>query len=87
MPTFSPEEAAMVKGSFDYIGLNHYTTSYIKTADIPATNWSSDIGAIMTKYNSEGHYIGPLAQSSWLNVYPEGVRGVLNWVDKRYNHP
>ena len=31
--------------------------------------------------------IGPYAASSWLTIYPEGLRGLLNWIDKRYNHP
>lgn len=30
LPTFSEEEAKAVKGSFDFIGLNHYTTHYAK---------------------------------------------------------
>jgi beta-glucosidase len=27
-----------------------------------------------------------MAESSWLLVYPQGLRGLLKWVDKRYNH-
>jgi beta-glucosidase len=30
LPNFSEAEKAMVKGSYDYIGLNHYTSSYIR---------------------------------------------------------
>lgn len=30
LPTFSEEEAEALKGSFDFIGLNHYTTHYAK---------------------------------------------------------
>ena len=28
-----------------------------------------------------------MADSTWLRVYPPGMRGLLNWIDKRYNHP
>lgn len=28
LPTFTPEQAKMVKGSFDFIGLNYYTAKY-----------------------------------------------------------
>lgn len=30
LPTFSKSEAALVKGSFDFVGINHYTTFYAK---------------------------------------------------------
>jgi beta-glucosidase len=35
----------------------------------------------------DGKLIGPPSESSWLYVYPEGLRGILKWIDKRYNHP
>ena len=87
LPTFTEEEVTLIKGSYDYIGLNHYTTSYIKHNPNIGGNWSADIKADMLKINSEGHLIGPYAQSTWLTVYPEGLRGVLNWVSNRYNQP
>lgn len=30
LPKFSPAESLAVKGSFDFIGINHYTTWYAK---------------------------------------------------------
>ena len=30
LPTFTPEEAQMVKGSYDFIGMNHYTSDFTK---------------------------------------------------------
>ena len=30
LPTFSEDEAEVMKGSFDFIGLNHYTSHYAK---------------------------------------------------------
>jgi len=32
-----------------------------------------------------GKVIGERAESSWLYVYPEGLRGILKWIDKRYS--
>ena len=43
LPTFTPEEAKMVKGSYDFIGMNHYTSYF--TNDVPEAldkNWWSD---------------------------------------------
>jgi beta-glucosidase len=30
LPRFTPEQAKLVKGSADYIGINEYTSSYMK---------------------------------------------------------
>lgn len=37
IPTFTKEESEMVKGSFDYLGLNYYTTYYVR--DVPLANY------------------------------------------------
>ena len=85
LPVFTPEEKAAVMGSYDYIGLNHYTTKYIVDVKGPGGYWEIDTHTEMNNTNSEGHLIGPSGQSGWLSVYPPGIRGVLNWVSDRYN--
>ena len=32
LPKFSKEQSKMVKGSFDFIGLNYYTANYVRYA-------------------------------------------------------
>lgn len=34
LPSFSDEESRMVKGSIDYVGINHYTSYYMKDPGI-----------------------------------------------------
>jgi beta-glucosidase len=88
LPTFTPEEIQMVKGSFDFIGMNHYTTNYYKDDPTnPGGGWFTDQKNIATPYGPDGKPIGPQAQSGWLFVYPQGVRGVLNWISNRYSFP
>ena len=87
LPTFTEDEANMVKGSVDYIGFNQYTSTYIMNTNNPGGDWSSDPHTSMNAVNASGHRIGPQAESPWLNVYPEGIRGAINWVDSRYNKP
>jgi beta-glucosidase len=88
LPTFTEEEAAMVKGSYDYIGLNHYTSSYIMDDPTnPGGEWFTDSKTKGTKIGINGQLIGPQAESTWLNVYAPGMRGILKWIDKRYNSP
>ena len=31
--------------------------------------------------------IGPFAESHWLNVYPDGFKSLMQWIDARYGHP
>lgn len=37
--------------------------------------------------NASGHVMGPRAGVDWIYVYPQGIRNLLNWVDKRYSTP
>lgn len=46
LPTFTEEDKALVKGSFDFIGFNYYTSRYAKAVEIdpnaPPTSFSLD---------------------------------------------
>ena len=70
LPTFTAEEAAFVKGSADFFGLNHYTSRYIAN---PAPNTAIDVNdidghIIQSTKSINGSSIGPQSQSSWLYV-------------------
>ncbi|CAG9333784.1 unnamed protein product [Blepharisma stoltei] len=84
LPEFTPEQSALLKGSFDYLGLNYYTTDYAQWTGEIGDNYWNDGRYNVSPYNKTGHLIGPTAQSSWLNVYPQGIRGILNWIKNRY---
>jgi len=87
LPKFTPEESEMVKGSLDYIGLNHYTSGYImEDPDGNGGDWFTDSRTKGTKIGIDGKLIGPQAESPWLQVYPKGIRGLLNWIAKRYDN-
>ena len=36
LPKFTPEQSILVKGSFDFLGLNYYTANY--AANVPVAN-------------------------------------------------
>lgn len=84
LPTFTPEQSALVKNSFDFFGMNHYTTSYTRLNNRPGHDWASDQMIDTSFTNATGHQIGPMAQSPWLAVYGPGIRGLLNWINKTY---
>mmetsp|Transcript_19774 Transcript_19774/g.14509 ORF Transcript_19774/g.14509 Transcript_19774/m.14509 type:complete len:200 (-) Transcript_19774:37-636(-) len=86
LPEFTEEEKALVKGSFDFLGLNHYTSKFVHHSGEKGRDWGSDGQFWTSEYNMYGELIGPYAGVSWLMVYPEGLRGILKWIDKRYGH-
>lgn len=86
LPTFNETESALIKGSVDFLGLNHYTTRYIKYTGVVGTDYQSDYRLEEHVTDVNGHQIGPLGGNSWLYVYPAGMRGIANWIGKRYNN-
>ncbi len=87
LPEFTPDEAALVKGSNDFYGMNHYTANYIrhKTGTPPADDF---LGNLETLFESKaGESIGPKTQSFWLRPCPRGFRDLLNWLSRRYGYP
>ncbi|KAF8403881.1 hypothetical protein HHK36_011987 [Tetracentron sinense] len=89
LPKFSEEQSMMVKGSFDFLGLNYYTANY--AANIPYSNsvnisYTTDSQASLTSERN-GIPIGPVTGSDWLYVYPRGIHDLLIYIKKRYNNP
>ncbi|CAG9333785.1 unnamed protein product [Blepharisma stoltei] len=87
LPTFTTEQSMMLKGSYDFLGVNYYYSQYAHYTGVPGDNFGNDCRCSQSPYNSTGHLIGPYADSGWLNVYAPGFRGLLNWVKNRYNNP
>mmetsp|Transcript_21880 Transcript_21880/g.21058 ORF Transcript_21880/g.21058 Transcript_21880/m.21058 type:complete len:91 (+) Transcript_21880:383-655(+) len=81
LPTFTEEESALVKGSFDFLGLNHYTSKYVHYTGEVGRDYESDGRLWLSEKDIDGNLIGPYADSYWLNVYPTGLRHLLNWID------
>lgn len=87
LPTFTPAEAALVKGSNDFYGMNHYTANYIKHKPTPP-DADDFLGNLETLFESKhGDCIGPETQSFWLRPNPPGFRALLGWLSKRYGYP
>ncbi|KAG5250047.1 beta-glucosidase [Salix suchowensis] len=76
LPKFSQQQSQMIKGSFDFIGLNYYTSNYAAYMPLP-----------ILLIQRHGVSIGPKAASEWLFVYPRGIRDLLLYVKREYNNP
>lgn len=87
LPEFSAEESQIVKGAYDFLGLNHYTSKFVHHSGDIGRDYGDDGRFWTSSTDKNGNLIGPYAECTWLNVYPLGMRKLLNWIDKRYNHP
>ncbi|QHO55195.1 beta-glucosidase 13 isoform X1 [Arachis hypogaea] len=91
LPSFSKEQSKQLIGSFDFIGLNYYTSNYAahllhENNDNTKPNYFTDSHVNMTTERN-GIPIGPRAASTWLYVYPKGIREILLYTKKTYNNP
>ncbi|XP_057751346.1 beta-glucosidase 12-like [Arachis stenosperma] len=90
LPNFTEEQSKELIGSFDFIGLNYYTSNYAAhllhpNNDTDPTYWTDQHVNLTTERN--GIPIGPMAASSWLYVYPKGIQEILLYITKTYNNP
>lgn len=87
LPEFTPGEIALVKGSNDFYGMNHYCANYIKHIPGPAPP-TDHAGMVELLFeNNKGEKIGPDTQSPWLKPNPAGFRHLLKWISDRYGKP
>ncbi|KAH9329951.1 hypothetical protein KI387_002059, partial [Taxus chinensis] len=90
LPYFTKEESELVKGSFDFLGMNYYTAMYAinnnATPSARPIDFNDDTRVNLTSVKN-GVLIGPQAGSTWLHVYPRGIRALLNFIKVRYNNP
>ncbi|XP_020223607.1 beta-glucosidase 12-like [Cajanus cajan] len=86
LPKFSKQEAKLINGSFDFLGLNYYTTYYATDAPDAKPNYITDCKVNLTSTRN-GVLIGPKTGSSWLFVYPKGFRELLLYTKEKYNNP
>lgn len=84
LPSFTAAEVTELRGSLDFIGLNHYGAYYCTPLEnIPAyASHGGDVGT--TCYLSEDW---EPTDAPWFSVTPWGLKNVLVWIKDRYNNP
>ncbi|KAL1190874.1 Beta-glucosidase 16 [Cardamine amara subsp. amara] len=88
LPTFTPEESEMLKGSYDFIGVNYYSSFYVQDVPCATKNITMTTDACVSVVGERnGVPIGPAAGSDWLLIYPKGIRDLLLHAKLRYNDP
>ncbi|PON69726.1 Glycoside hydrolase [Parasponia andersonii] len=90
LPKFTKEETKLVKGSFDFLGLNYYTANYAANVPRPKNvenaSYLTDARTSLTTTRN-GVPIGPKAASDWLRVYPVGFYNLLQYTKRKYKNP
>ncbi|XP_049879412.1 myrosinase 1-like isoform X1 [Pectinophora gossypiella] len=74
-----------IKGTSDFLGINHYTTHLVTGVGVDPTakspSWLKDVGAVTTME------VGGESASDWLRVVPAGFGNLLRWCKSSYNDP
>ncbi|XP_047316160.1 beta-glucosidase 40-like [Impatiens glandulifera] len=91
LPRFSRAHSNLLKGSLDFVGINHYTTFYAKNDNTKIlsfllNNVGSDSGTIALPFKGLKP-IGERANSIWLYIVPEGIRSLMNHIRQKYGNP
>ncbi|XP_054793033.1 vicianin hydrolase-like isoform X2 [Prosopis cineraria] len=89
LPKFSEAESKLLKGSYDFLGLNYYTANYVENSLSTSTvnkSYTSDIHATFST-SRNGLNIGTPTALSWLYIYPKGLRELLVYVKNKYQNP
>ncbi|TQD71475.1 hypothetical protein C1H46_042987 [Malus baccata] len=102
IPTFTVEEKKLMKGSFDFIGVNYYTARfgrYLPRKPGAPIAYSSDTFAravtesklihdLIAKAEKDRVLIGPKAQGiDFIYSYPQGLQKLLEFVNQNYQCP
>ncbi|KAI3448934.1 hypothetical protein Pfo_005599 [Paulownia fortunei] len=87
LPKFTVEDSAMLKGSFDFLGLNYYTGNY--AAHLSSRNgniYSTTDNMVHLSTDIEGVPIGDPTGVSIFYVYPKGLYDLLVYTKEKYNN-
>ncbi|KAK3034897.1 hypothetical protein RJ639_033260 [Escallonia herrerae] len=103
LPKFTKVQSQLLKGSFDFLGLNYYTANYVShglESNNGLLSYNTDpqlrtsyfgtkcgLCPVVPAAERNGVPIGPPSASDWLFIYPEGIYKLLDHVKKVYNDP
>ncbi|XP_049766418.1 myrosinase 1-like [Schistocerca cancellata] len=78
LPTLSPAEVNLIRGTADFFGINHYSSSLVTSGSSGSEpSKTYDSGVVTSMF--EGY-----PTSFWISDIPWGLRKLLNWLHKSY---
>ncbi|CAL0329178.1 unnamed protein product [Lupinus luteus] len=89
LPKFTAEQSKLLIGSFDFVGLNYYSSTYASDAPHLSNAKPSYVTDALFNpaFERNGKPIGIKIASDWLYVYPRGIRDLLLYTKEKYNNP
>ncbi|KAF2541691.1 hypothetical protein F2Q68_00033046 [Brassica cretica] len=86
---FTPEQKKKLEKSTDFLGLNYYTSTFIKDIEKPDEKLPSFrlyAGSEWNWTNSEDYRIGSKPDTADLSIYSRGLRELLKYVKDKYGN-
>ncbi len=89
LPEFTDAERALVKGSSDFFGLNHYTTMYASQSGDQVQESAVYGNGGLSEDQQIDLSVDPEWQKTTMQwaVVPWGCRKLLHWISDRYDNP
>ncbi|XP_052170081.1 beta-glucosidase 17-like isoform X2 [Diospyros lotus] len=89
LPKFTKKETQMLKESFDFLGINYYSSYYaadVRVINTSALSMTTD-NHIIEYMTKNGVPIGKPTDLDWLYIYPDGLRKLLLFIKDNYGNP
>ncbi|KAG7503012.1 lactase-phlorizin hydrolase-like [Solea senegalensis] len=80
LPVFTPEEKKRIRGTADFLGLNHYTSRLVNNSDGGCTPGPQAVGDFQAHVDPSWSSTA----SDWIYSAPWGLRRLLNYISKEY---
>ncbi|XP_020553303.1 beta-glucosidase 13-like isoform X2 [Sesamum indicum] len=96
LPKFTKEQIDILKGSFDFLGLNYYSGIYAADIPVRSGNISSITDSMVRLSTFTSEYVSaddingvPIGDTTGSNipVYPKGLYDLLLYTKKKYKNP
>ncbi|PSS10022.1 Beta-glucosidase, partial [Actinidia chinensis var. chinensis] len=90
LPKFTPEQSAMLHKSYDFLGVNYYTSNFatnLMSSNNVNVSWITDHRASLTTVKDDGVSIGQPTALSWLYIYPRGIQALMVYIKDNYGNP
>nr|AFK42730.1 unknown [Medicago truncatula] len=87
---FSKYDKEKFKNGLDFIGINHYTSYYVKDCIFSACDQgkgsSKTEGFALTSAQMNDKSIGEPTALAWFYVHPQGMENIVTYIKDRYNN-
>ncbi|XP_040913102.1 lactase-phlorizin hydrolase-like [Toxotes jaculatrix] len=80
LPVFTPEERKRIRGTADFLGLNHYTSRLVNNSDGGCTPGPQGVGDFQAHVDPSWSSTA----SEWIYSTPWGLRRLLNYISTEY---